>query len=559
MQGGGLDWPGIQNFSVHHPSEPPQEIFHRENFIHLKHFKRADILFRASRRASGHGFSLIARRVSPSGSASRSLGETIASRKSISASVKLSTLVSSVCCFTIRIIAECISFFLMANGTQHVNGHMDGLAGENKPQLKFLFVCLESLSGDLAWTLKKEGHEARVFIKAKSDQDVYNGFIEKVERWEDWIDWSDVIIFDDVEFGGIAEKLRRKGKLVIGGSEYTDRLEIDREFGQQELKKHGVGILPSWNFTDYDEAIAFIKQNPDRYVFKPSGNTPSFGKSLLFLGEEEDGKDLLEVFEQNKKVWQKKAPVFQLQKFVSGVEVAVGAFFNGKDFVSPINVNFEHKRTFPGDIGPFTGDTGALMFWAEPNVLFNATLGRMLPALQASGYIGYIDVNCIVNGRGIYPLEFTARFGYPTIFVQLEGISVPTGEWLLKLARGEKFELKTKKGFQVGVRIFVPSHLDRAADAIELYHDLPVLFRKPSNRDGIHVEDIKLEDGVWRIAGNSGVVMTVTSSGVTVEEARRQAYSRIQNILIQNMFYRTDIGAKWAEDSDRLRTWGYLN
>ena len=30
------------------------------------------------------------------------------------------------------------------------------------------------------------------------------------------------------------------------------------------------------------------------------------------------------------------------------------------------------------------------------------------------------------------------------------------------------------------------------------------------------------------------------------------------NILIPNMFYRTDIGEKWPQDSDRLQTWGYL-
>ncbi len=424
--------------------------------------------------------------------------------------------------------------------------------------MKFLFVSLESLSGDVAWTLKKEGHEARAYIKDKGCYDVYNGFLEKVERWEDWSDWSDVIVFDDVEFGSVAERLRKKGKLVVGGSEYTDRLEMDREFGQAELKRHGVSILPSWNFSNFDEAVAFIRNNPARYAFKPSGSILSEYKDLLFLGAEEDGKDLVELLDQNKNVWQKKTPIFQLQKFVSGVEIAVGAFFNGKDFILPVCVNFEHKRVFPGDIGPFTGDMGALMFWSESNALFKATLEKMLPALQSSGYIGYIDVNCIVNGRGIYPLEFTARFGYPTIQVQLEGITMPAGELLSRLARGESFELKTKKGFQLGVMIMVPTIFAKNKETIEMYHDLPVLFKKPGSLEGIHIEDVKVEEGVWRIAGDSGALMVVTSSGTTVEEARRQVYSRIQNIMVQNMFYRTDIGAKWAEDSDKLRTWGYI-
>jgi len=416
------------------------------------------------------------------------------------------------------------------------------------------------LSGDLAWQLIKEGHEVKAYIKDKHDADVYNGFIEKVDNWESYKDWADVIVFDDVEFGEIADKLRKNSKLVIGGSVYTDNLEMDRDFGQVEMKKYGVNILPQWQFSNYDEAIEFIEKNPERYVFKPSGNTPSAGKGLLFIGQEEDGKDLLELLRQNKNVWQKKAPIFQLQKFVSGVEVATGAFFNGKDFILPINVNFEHKRVFPGDIGPLAGEMGTLMFWSEPNKLFKMTLEKMKPALVESGYIGYIDLNCIVNGKGVYPLEFTARFGYPTIQIQSEGITTPAGEWLYKLASGESFELKTKRGFQIGVRIMVPSYLVSSKDkgTVEMYHDLPILFKKPDNLEGIHIEDVKLEDGAWRIAGVSGCLLVITGSGTTVNEARQQVYTRIKNIMVQDMFYRTDIGLKWNIDSDRLQTWGYL-
>ena len=435
---------------------------------------------------------------------------------------------------------------------QNQNGHIE-------PK-KFLFVSLESLSGDLAWQLIKEGHEVKAYIKDKHDADVYNGFIEKVDNWESYKDWADVIVFDDVEFGEIADKLRKNSKLVIGGSVYTDNLEMDRDFGQVEMKKYGVNILPQWQFSNYDEAIEFIEKNPERYVFKPSGNTPSAGKGLLFIGQEEDGKDLLELLRQNKNVWQKKAPIFQLQKFVSGVEVATGAFFNGKDFILPINVNFEHKRVFPGDIGPLAGEMGTLMFWSEPNKLFKMTLEKMKPALVESGYIGYIDLNCIVNGKGVYPLEFTARFGYPTIQIQSEGITTPAGEWLYKLASGESFELKTKRGFQIGVRIMVPSYLVSSKDkgTVEMYHDLPILFKKPDNLEGIHIEDVKLEDGAWRIAGVSGCLLVITGSGTTVNEARQQVYTRIKNIMVQDMFYRTDIGLKWNIDSDRLQTWGYL-
>lgn len=422
---------------------------------------------------------------------------------------------------------------------------------------KFLFVSFESLSGDLAWQIKKEGHDVKVFVEKDSDKDVYSGILDKVDDWKKHVDWADVIVFDDIGFGNIADSLRASGKNVIGGSKYTDKLEEDREFGQNEMQKVGMSVLSHWDFADFDSAIDFIKNNPGRYVFKPSGNTPSDQKGILFLGQEEDGKDLIEILEQNKKAWARKIKKFQLQKMAEGVEVAVGAFFNGEDFIYPINVNFEHKKLFPGDLGPYTGEMGTLMYWSPENEIFRKTLMKIKPELAKSGYIGYIDINCIANVRGIYPLEFTSRFGYPTISVQIEGVSSKWGDFLCRLAKKEKTELKIKKGFQIGVVIVIPPFPYEDKREAEIYQDLSILFRKQS-LDGVHLGDVKIVNDTWAVAGDSGYVLVITGSGITVEEARKQAYSRVNNIILQNMYYRTDIGTRWPIDSDMLHMWGYL-
>ena len=108
----------------------------------------------------------------------------------------------------------------------------------------------------------------------------------------------------------------------------------------------------------------------------------------------------------------------------------------------PVNINFEHKKLFPGNIGPSTGEMGTSMFWSEPNRLFNQTLAKMEPLLAEEGYVGYIDLNCIVNANGIYPLEFTSRFGYPTIFIQQEGMITPIGQFFFDLAGGDDRKLQ---------------------------------------------------------------------------------------------------------------------
>lgn len=438
-----------------------------------------------------------------------------------------------------------------------MNNINNGKAKKDFIPKKFLFVSFESLSGDLAWKIKNEGHEVKAYIKSEGDKDVYDGVLEKVDNWQEHKDWADVIVFDDVGFGSIADSLRKEGKLVVGGSRYTDKLEEDREFGQDEMKKAGLAILPHWDFTDFDSAIEFIKTNPGRYVFKPSGFISSDLKGVLFLGQEDDGKDLIEILEQNKKAWAKKIKTFQIQKMAVGVEVAAGAFFNGDDFIYPININFEHKKLFPGDIGPYTGEMGTLMYWSEPNEIFNMTLAKMKEELKKSGYVGYVDLNCIANQKGIFPLEFTCRFGYPTISIQMEGITSEMGEFLYAIAKKEKFELKTKKGFQIGIIIAVPPYPFEDKNETFIYRDLSILFRK-QNLDGVHLGDVKLINNVWCVAGEAGYALVITGSGNTVEETRKQAYNRIKNIMLQNMYYRTDIGLKWYQDSDKLQTWGYF-
>mgnify|MGYP001597438138 CR=1 FL=1 len=363
--------------------------------------------------------------------------------------------------------------------------------------------------------------------------------------------------FDDVGFGKEADQLRKQGKLIVGGSEYTDKLEEDREFGQAEMRKIGMLILPHWEFLDHDAALKFIEENPGRYVYKPSGFIGSDSKGLLFLGKDEDGKDLHEIIRSNKKVLGERVRQFQLQKFVQGVEIAVGAFFNGKDFIYPININFEHKKLFPGDIGPYTGEMGTTMYWSGPNTIYKTTLEKMKAEIKKSGYVGYIDINCIANGRGIYPLEWTCRMGYPHISIAMEGVLSNWGDFFYSIAKGENFELKTKKGFQIGVICAVPPFPFNDKSEMNIYKDLSIIFKKPS-LDGIHLGDVKLIEGNWQIAGESGYALVVTGSGVTMEDARKQVYSRLENILLQNMFYRTDIGLGWYEDSDKLQTWGYL-
>src|SRR6186997_780329 len=131
---------------------------------------------------------------------------------------------------------------------------------------KFLFVSWDGLIADIAWQVAKEGHDVRLYIREEEERGIGNGFVQKVDDWEKEVAAADVIVFDDVlGQGALAKKLRQDGKLVVGGTPYTDRLEDDRAFGQSELKAAGVSIIPQENFTDFNDAIDYVTANPNRY------------------------------------------------------------------------------------------------------------------------------------------------------------------------------------------------------------------------------------------------------------------------------------------------------
>lgn len=423
---------------------------------------------------------------------------------------------------------------------------------------RFLFVSYDALITDIAWRVIEEGHEAKYWIREADAREVGDGFVPKTDDWKSEVDWADVVVFDDVlGMGEEAARLREAGKPVVGGTPYTDRLEDDRSFGQTELKALGIPIIPFEEFSSFTAAADYVRAHPGRYVIKPSGEAANV-KRMLFVGEDDDGQDVIQVLESYERVYADQVKSFQLQRRRVGVEIAVGAFFNGKRFIEPINVNFEHKKLFPGQLGPSTGEMGTSMFWSGPNRIFNQTLKRMEGRLAEERYVGYIDINCIVNGNGIYPLEFTARFGYPTISIQAEGLNGPIGDVLAGLARGEDVDLKAKSGFQVGVRIVVPPFPYEDPRTFEVNSkDRIIIFRKP-DRAGVRIEDVKKLEGEWVVTGHTGVVLIVVGTGSTMRQAQAQAYNRIKNVMIPNMYYRTDIGDRWNEDHDRLHTWGYL-
>lgn len=397
-------------------------------------------------------------------------------------------------------------------------------------------------------------------IQSRGQRDVGDGFFEKAARWQPEARRADIVVFDDtLGHGALAEALRRRGKAVLGGSAWTDRLEDDRAFGQEELRKAGSPTTESWQFAYIPEAIRFLSDHKGRFVIKPGGPAQD-DKKLVFVGEHPESQDVIRTLRAYQ-IDEEKGYIqgIHVQRRIEGVEVGVGGFFDGRDFVRPLPLIFESKRLYAGDSGILTGGMGVCVRWGDPTPIFEETIGRMRDRLAAENYRGFIDLTCMINPDGIFPLEFTARFGYPTLGVLLAGFEQNTiASFFAGLARDQAPALQIRQPYHVGTRVLTPSYPFHDRKAFRIFSenlgiDLPA-------GGGIHIEDVKRVNGEWQVAGSSGVILTAVGSGRTPQTARREGTRILEGLKARNRNagFRPDIGESWPDALDRLRDWGYL-
>ena len=352
----------------------------------------------------------------------------------------------------------------------------------------------------------------------------------------------------------------------MGGCAASDRLELDRQYFHEILVENGIATVPSYDFQNAKDAIQFVESNLDVWVVKQSSHIGM----LSYVGKRGDAKDTLDIL----RLYDERgiAPV-HLQKRVYGIELGVGRYFNGSDWVGPIELNLEHKPLCNDNIGPLTAEMGTVMWYEsdESNKLFRTVLAPLKAHLKAINYVGDIDINCIVNSDGAWPLEATMRFGTPSTELHCHMHISPWGDFLHALASGRPFDLSYRREFGIVVSVmlppfpYAPEYFNN--ERIENCKGISILFEddlSASERQQIHFEEVArfyTPDGSerYQIAGKHGYALYVTGHGVTVEDAKQSAYRVIDKITLPKMIYRTDIGNEFQRwQKDQLIDWGLL-
>lgn len=429
--------------------------------------------------------------------------------------------------------------------------------------MKILFVSGELIGSAICQKLHKEGNEVKLYIHKPDWRRCLEGVVPKVNDWQkelSWVGKEGLIIFDDVIFGEDQDELRREGYRVVGGSRLADRLENERHYFHKILNDYGVATLPSYDFSSVTKAIKFIKKNPDRWVIKQNSHI----SSLNYLGKNKnDVNDVVDVLREYKR--RKIFPV-HIQKFADGVEVGVARYFNGNDWVGPIEINHEHKKLFNGDTGPLTPEMGTILWYADENIrLFTDILDKLKPHLREIKFCGDIDINCIINEEGAWPLEATPRFGTPASEIHVELNQSPWSDFLSAVSDGLPFVLDYSKEFGIAVSLtcppfpYSPNIFNRIGNQL---FPKKIIFKNLSEEEmnHIHFEEVsRLKDGAYKWSGQCGWVLHVTEKGKDIAEARDKVYKIVSKINLPNLHYRKDIGEKvMNNDLQKLKKWGWI-
>ena len=418
--------------------------------------------------------------------------------------------------------------------------------------LRILAISPRVYLGDMYLSLLREGHEVRVAALDPPEQRAFAGLIHPVADWRaelPWVGRDGLIVVEGVASGGLQDELRAQGFRVIGGSAVGDRLETDRAYGQAVLAGLGLPIAASRAFVTAREAAAWLEANPGQFVLKYDGGTHT-----TFVGEHPAGADVLFTLRRN------QTGNVLLMERLRGVEVGVGAYFDGRQFLRPACIDFEHKRFFPGDRGEMTGEMGTLASYQGAERLFEATLNRVAPLLASAGHIGYVNLNLIVNERGPLPLEFTCRFGNPGFAILAAMQADGWADLFTRMANGAGGQFRTTPGWAVAVVLTVPPFPATAPD--NPADDAPVFFIQPPSAAELpsyHFVDMRQDGGQLLVRRCSGHAMIVTGTGPDVVSAREAAHRQASNVIAPELRWREDIGARFlAGESAELQRLGWL-
>jgi phosphoribosylamine--glycine ligase len=335
---------------------------------------------------------------------------------------------------------------------------------------------------------------------------------------------------------GVVDRFREEGLKIFGPTKAAAEIEASKDFAKRLMKKYDVPTADYATFSDFEEAMAYVRKGSMPVVLKYDGLAA--GKGVVIAMNMEEAEATLRDMLLDTKFGEGRVVI---EEFLTGEEFSLMCFVAGNHVV-PMPVAQDHKRAYDNDEGPNTGGMGAyteLPFCTEEDHSYAMCniMQRVADAMVAEGtpFTGVLYGGLMKTPQGIKVIEFNARFGDPETEVVLPRLKSDAVDLFMAIANGEKPEPEWSEEATLGIVL--------ASKGYPGSYDKGYAIRGTENVESkIYHMGTALKDGELVTAG--GRVMIVVASAPTLQEAQLKARADIAKIECENLFHRTDIGNK---------------
>jgi phosphoribosylamine--glycine ligase len=431
--------------------------------------------------------------------------------------------------------------------------------------MRVLVIDTDGVGLAFCWRCAQAGHEVRWFLKDDPhlDKDIGKGFkgVTRIPNWVASAQWADLIFpTSNDAYTKRLDFFRKNGAMVFGPTEKSAELEISRSKGMKFMEKNGIKVPPYKMFKSLEEAEQHVWKTEERFVFKTMGDGDDTKRTFC---AESPASMIAFLQRLQKQAVQIKGEVM-LQTFIDGIEMGVSRYMGTKGYIGMWNENFEHKKMMPSNAGMTTGETGTVIKYTKESKLGQVVMNPIEKALVEMGHIGDIDLNCIINPKGdCYPLEFTARPGWPFSNIAITTHKGDPVQWMLDALRG-KDTLTVSEDHAIGVVVWSADFPNTKMPPEEV-NEIPIYGVTKRNEKYIQPQHVMIKDmpdgtpvkvkPIWVTAGNYNAV--VTGRGESVKQAAERAYGTVKEISIKDKGFRDDIGEELKGTLPKLQTLGF--
>jgi len=337
---------------------------------------------------------------------------------------------------------------------------------------------------------------------------------------------------------GITDYLQHQGLMVFGPSKEGATIEASKYWAKTLMQSAGIPTPQGAMFTEVEEAIAYVTAQGAPIVVKADGLAT--GKGVTVAATVEEAQAAVE------SLFQSGFSTVLIEEYLTGQEVSVLALTDGLT-IRPLLPAQDHKRIGEGDTGENTGGMGA---YAPAPIVTPALMERIkqeilqptVDALRQRGidYRGVLYAGLMITPQGDPKvLEFNCRFGDPETQAILPLLETPLEDLLLACTQ-QRLE-------QLPDIIWKPGAAVCVVAAAQGY---PGAYRKGDVITGIERAE-ELGATVFyggtqlkqqQLVTDGGRVLGVTVTGESLKNAIAGAYTAMDCIQFEGMYYRKDIG-----------------